>query len=160
MALPQVLGVHHAWAADGPHLVGNQQLLEAAWRWLAPGGAVVGHLPHGRALRRVLRPRAWPELLRAVARQDAITGPVQALQRLHAAGFSAPQCFYVQPSIASPMALVPCQPQAAKAHFLRAIRAARSHHGHLGQGLRLLLAQLGLAGMLQGDLLFWAHKPC
>lgn len=160
VALPQVLGLRHALACDGPAMAGNQQVLDAAWQWLVPGGAVVGHLPHGWALRRAWRPRGWSELARAGLCQDAITTPAQMLRQLRASGFSAPHCFYVQPSMASPMALVPCQAQAAKAHFLRAIRAARSNHGHLGQGLRLLLAHLGLAGMLQSDLLFWAHKPC
>lgn len=143
------------------HGVANRVVLHSASHLLAPGGVVVGHLEQARALRRAVQPAGALQLLLAVADADAISGPASCLRSLRRAGLTAPECYYVQPHVRSPMGLVPSEPAAARAHFLRAVRSARHHHGRLaGHAARLLLCWLGLGGTLQGQLFYWARKPC
>lgn len=159
VALPGTLALRRA-RPPGPPLVNNAGLMKAVAGLLVPGGVIVGHLDHGWALRNLRRPGAAWALLLARLTPGSITGPARCLHALAGAGFEAGQCFYVQPSIAAPMALVPCRPAAARAHFLRAVRSSRPHCSGLGYAARLLLAWAGLGGIFQQQLFFWARKPC
>jgi hypothetical protein len=122
-----------------PRLAGNAApLLAAVHGLLVPGGVVIGGVTDRSAARK-------PQRLRA---------------SLIAAGFQQPECWYVQPGMESPMALVPCDALAAKAHFVRAARAARSLYSPPAYVLRLLAARLGIVAWRQTELFFWARKPC
>jgi hypothetical protein len=66
----------------------------------------------------------------------------------------------VRPNIAAPMGLIPADRVAARAEFLRSVRAMRGHYSVFGYAPRLLLAWLGLGGLQQGQLFFWARRPC
>jgi hypothetical protein len=135
-------------------------LLAFAYRSLVPGGLVVGHLTHRLGLRELVRWRATPKLATALLRGGVALGPSSCRALLARSGFDAPACFYVQPSIQSPMGLIPCEPRVARATFLRAIRSARAHFTPAAYATRYAAAALGLGGMQQSELFFWAHKPC
>ena len=156
LALPGVLGLPASRAAFGD----NVAMLTAAARWLAPGGLVVGHVSQLRAFRSMARPGGLAALAVAALRPAAITGPTRCLRALQLAGLHAGQCFYVQPSIGEPMGLVPVQQDAARAHFVRAVRSAAPNHSTLGHALRLALALGGLGGLMQEHLFFWAEAAC
>lgn len=127
-------------------------LFGAAHAALRPGGRVAGHLSNAGSL------HGWRETLRGRSRAGATAARLQ--RELAAAGFVDAECFYVEPRIESPMALVPVQWRAAREHFLRAIRRTRRHYRPAGYGMRLALAAVGLGGMLQPQLFFWARRPC
>jgi hypothetical protein len=161
IALPGILSVAaSAVRPSGSARWRNADLLQRIGAALAPGGLVVGHMPHGRALRGLARPRNALALATAALSADGITGPAACRRALTRAGLQQAECYYVQPNIAQPMALIPCDAAASRAHFLRAVRSSRGGYAPLGYGLRLALARLGLAGLLQSDLFFWARKPC
>lgn len=138
----------------------NADVLRAAASLLVPGGALVGHLPHGLALRRLLHPAGLLAGLAAVIEGDAMAGPKACRRALVAAGLQSPECFFVQPRIDDPMALVPSQRAAARHHFLRSARSTWHATRPGVRELRFALAWLGLGGMAQGELFFWARKPC
>jgi hypothetical protein len=58
------------------------------------------------------------------------------------------------------MGLIPTDPAAARAHFLRWIRSGKGYYSPPAYAARLLVAVLGLGGMQQNELFFWAKKPC
>jgi len=155
VALPSTLSARAASRG-----IRNGHLLRAACRLLTPGGVVVGHLEHARALRRLKRPSAVVQLIAAAFDGDAICGPTGCCRLLRQAGLAAGECYYVQPHMHSPMGLVPSEAAAARAHFLRAVRSARHHWRASGHVVRLALCWAGLGGMLQGELFFWARRPC
>jgi hypothetical protein len=157
VAMPWVLGSN---ASPEFRRADAAQLLCSAHRLLVPGGVVVGHVENTCTLRRLIRIRGLSEFVRAVARRDAIGSPSRCKASLLGAGFTEPECYYVQPNIESPMSLVPCEPSPARAHFLRTIRSAQGHYSSPAYALRLLVALLGLGGMQQPQLFFWATKPC
>lgn len=135
-------------------------LLAEAFAAVRPGGVVVGHLDHLSALRtlgRLLRERGL--VRRWMAHRGVISGR-GCRQSLLRCGFVEPECFYVEPRIGSPLALVPIHRQAARLHFLRAVRRTRREYHPAGYALRLAMAAMGLGGLLQPHLFFWARRPC
>ena len=157
VAMPWVLGFGAAPGARRPR---GSQLLCSARRLLVPGGVVVGHLENIRTLRRLASLRGLREIAGAAARRGAIGSASGCEQALLRAGFTAPECYYVQPSIDSPMGLIPCEAVPARAHFLRMIRSAQGHYSRPAYAMRLVVAYLGLAGMQQPELFFWARNSC
>lgn len=160
VALPAVLGVCDIQMPGAHPPIGNRQMLAGVRRLLVPGGTVVGHMEHGWALRRAVQRRGLRDLACAWRKPDAISHPEACLRLLAGTGFSAAECFYVQPNIDAPMGLIPSHPVAAKAQFLRAIRASKHGYSRAGHGLRLSMALVGWGGSFQSHLFFWAHKPC
>ena len=160
VALPAVLGVCDIRLPGAHPTIGNRLLLASVARLLVPGGTVVGHMDHGWALRRVMQGAGLRDLACGWRQPDAIRNPQACLRLLASTGFSAAECFYVQPNIDAPMGLIPSHPVAAKAQFLRAIRSSEGAYSRAGHGLRLLMALVGLGGSFQSHLFFWARKPC
>jgi hypothetical protein len=135
--------------------VAAPDLLKRANAALAPGGVVVGHADHLLALRRLATPAGWWQAWRSPV------ASVRACRRvLQAAGFKQVSCFHVQPSLDDPMGLIPDDRAASRAQFLRAVRAEQGHFSAPAYAARVLLAQLGLGGLQQLQLFFWARKPC
>lgn len=124
---------------------------------LRPGGWVIGHIEQACTLRRLLGGRGWWAALRP---ERAVGHPAGCAAALADAGFEAPAVWYVRPNIAAPMGLIPADRVAARAEFLRSVRAMRGHYSVFGYAPRLLLAWLGLGGLQQGQLFFWARRPC
>ncbi|MBS0444993.1 MAG: hypothetical protein JSR59_03485 [Proteobacteria bacterium] len=160
IALPAVLGVTSSAVRGTQGRWPNAELLKRAGAALAPGGLVVGHMTHGRALRGLARADRSLALAAAALSADGITGAMACRRALARAGFQQAECYYVQPTIADPMALIPSDAAASRAHFLRAVRSSRGGYSLPGYAARIALARLGLAGLLQSDLFFWARKPC
>jgi hypothetical protein len=160
IALPSILGLAASGVTRGDARVGNLELLAGAAAALAPGGVIVGHMAHGRALRRLARPGRLAAVAVAGLRAGTIASAADCLRVLANAGLTGAECYYVEPNIGQPMALIPADAAAARAHFLRAVRSSRAAYSFAGYGLRLMMARLGLAGLLQRDLFFWARKPC
>jgi hypothetical protein len=106
-------------------------------------------------LRRLAVPAAWWQGLRS-----PVPSPSACRRALGAAGFVEVACFYVQPDMSDPMGLIADDRAAARAQFLRAVRAEQGHFGTLAYAARVLLAQLGLGGLQQAQIFFWARKPC
>lgn len=147
VALPWELGRHHQPA----------QLLAAVHRLLVPGGTVVGHLTHRLAWRQLTHPSQWADALRGRFGPGTAKGCQRALSR---AGFFGVECYFVQPNIDNPMGLIPCEAQASRNWFLRSVRATFGQRGPLSYGARFMLAFLGLGGLQQSELFFWARRPC
>lgn len=124
---------------------------------LRPGGIVVGHMDQACTLRSLANGRGW---LAALQPARFFGRPIGCSMALRRAGFEKPAVWYVQPNIDAPMGLMPTEPVAARAEFLRAVRAAHGHHSRLGYVMRLALARLGFGGLQQGQLFFWAQRPC
>ncbi len=154
VALP---GLTDMVAAGG---TGALRLLADARRRLVPGGLVIGHLEHALTLRRLARPRQVAAILASLVGGGLIGSAAGCRKALLQSGFVEPECYYVVPSFDAPMGLIPCHPVAARAWFLRAVRAAEGHFSAPAYASRLLLAFMGLGGHQQGQLFFWARKTC
>lgn len=126
-------------------------MLPLARSVLAPRGLLLGHFEQRVTLRR---------LHLALLPAGSLRSPAGCVRALEGAGYEEPAVWYVQPSISSPMGLIPTEPVAARAQFLRAIRSAHGHHSTVAYALRWLLAWAGLGGLQQNELFFWARKPC
>ena len=140
--------------------VAPHHLLRLAYAALRPGGTVIGHLDHLQSLhglKHVLQGRLGIASSLGGWRIGSGAGCRSALFR---SGFVGAECFYVEPRIAAPMAVVPVHPLAARSHFLRAIRRTRAQYSAAGYVLRLALAGVRLGGALQPHLFFWARRPC
>lgn len=151
VALPAML--------DGCSAAEVGQVMAAARALLSPGGVLVGHVRHALALRRMLSLPGLLAALAALLRRPCIGRAGGCQRSLSHAGFASVQCFYVQPDIESPMGLIPVQPAAARAHFLRSVRSAQDLHGRWGHIARLLVARSGLGGLMQSHLFYWARQP-
>lgn len=151
VALPQVLGSPPAPA---------NEILQAAHRLLAPGGFVIGHVEHLLALRRLASVGGLCRWALSASGRNGIGTPARCLRELARAGFTQAECYYVYPSIDAPLALIPCHHGPARQQFLRAIRSSPNQYGRLSYLLRLMAASVGLGGMQQPQLFFWAGKPC
>ncbi len=167
--LPGVSGVSGVSGASGTGNIAlagpaprirNSQLLAQVAGLLVPGGTLVGHMVHGWALRSIANTQGLRDVVAARIEPDAICRPADCLRALARAGFNSAECFYIQPSIDAPMGLIPGQRRAGRVQFLRAIRSARSGYSVSGYAFRLAMAGLGLGGMFQSQLFFWARKPC
>ena len=154
VALPWITGLDSATSRAA------LEALRLAFTLLVPGGVVVGHLHHLHTLRRLVTARGVGEMLATLAHRSSMGSAAGCGAALLRAGYIQPECWYVQPSIESPMGLIPSDPVAARAHFLRAIRSARGHYSRPAYAARLMVAALGLGGMQQSELFFWATKPC
>jgi len=137
-----------------------ERLLELAFSALRPGGLVVGHLDHLLSVHGLRRMRQGPFAIGTWFRCRGLVSGRKCREALVQAGFAELDCFYVEPRIEAPMALIPVHPQAATRHFLSAIRRTRGQYSALGFGLRMALARARLGGILQPHLLFWARRPC
>lgn len=157
VALPGLLGAEAALLRSGATA---RQLLHMALALLAPGGVVVGHLDNSYALRQAASLRGLAQLVGAAVRPGVVGGAQACTRALVRAGFVEPECYYVQPSLAAPMGLIPCDPVPARAQFLRAVRSAQGSYSRPAFVARLLIAHLGLGGMQQQELFFWARRPC
>jgi SAM-dependent methyltransferase len=136
--------------ATGP-MRGPAAVLAELALLLRPGGVLVGDLPNAHALR----------VLFAPGRRAASALSVSACARLLvAAGLEAVECYFVEPHIAAPRALVPSAPAAARAHFLRALRRTRDNYSPLGYAARVAATALGAGGTMQPHLFFRARRPC
>jgi hypothetical protein len=151
IALPQVLGTGSVAAA---------QTLRAAHHLLVPGGAVIGHVDHLAAWRRLASLGGLGRWLRSATGRAVVGTPAHCLLELARAGFERRECYYVHPHIDSPLSLIPCHQGSARYHFVRAVRLAPNLHGRAGYLVRLAVARLGLGGAQQPQLFFWASKPC
>lgn len=158
VALPGSL-LHSSGQHQGPS-GSPERLLRLAYAALRPGGIVVGHLDHllsAHGLRQMLLGRvgigSW------IRCRPLISGP-RCRRTLMRLGFEGSECFYIEPQIAAPMAVVPVHPLAARSHFLRAIRRTRNQYSLPGFVLRMALASVRLGGALQPHLFFWAQRPC
>lgn len=145
------------WAAGGVRDAATGDELRRVHDLLRPGGWVIGHADQACTLRRMLAGRGWWAALRP---ETFVRRPPGCIAALQSAGFAAPEVWYVRPNIAAPMGLIPTEPTAARAEFLRSVRATRGHYSLPGYVPRLLLAWLGLGGLQQGQLFFWARRPC
>ena len=157
VALPWVVG---SKGIDDVRRPNGVQLFRLAHRLLVPGGVVMGHLANIWTLRRITSLRGLVEVTGSLVRRGVIGGASRCKDTLTLAGFAEPECYYVQPNIESPMGLIPCDPRTARAHFLRSVRSARGHHSGPAYAARLMVAFLGLGGLQQSELFFWAKKPC
>lgn len=157
VALPQLAGSGREWRQSP---TGAEQLLVLAHRLLVPAGVVVGHVENMFTLRRLASVRGIVGFGGDWIRPGSIGSATRCRKVLQRAGFTDTECYYVQPSIESPMGLIPCEPKPARAHFLRAIRSARGHYSRPAYAMRVLVAWLGLGGMQQSALFFWATKAC
>ena len=154
LALPDCLTVPVA-ARDVAAL---HKLLDQAGHLLRPGGVVVGHCIHMSALRNW---RRWLIPAGAVGnwRVGLRFGTAKRLANtLRQHGLVGAEVFYVEPGIEAPMVLIPSEPNAARAHFVRSVQRNRPLYSPLGYAVRLALAKTGWAGLLQSDLFFWAYK--
>lgn len=132
----------------------EHQLL-AASRALGRGGLLVGYVFQSWSL------HGLKGLLRKASDGPCGVASAGALQRtLRRAGLVAPQTYYVEPSIASPMALVPTDGSIATRHFQRTVGRNQPLYGPWGYAVRWSVARLGLGGSLQPHLFFWARTPC
>lgn len=154
VALPWLTGLRRSPGSHGPHM------LQLAHSVLMPGGVVVGHLHNAHTLRQLTTARGLSEVLATLVHRRSMGSAAGCHAELLHAGYAKPECWYVQPSIDSPMGLIPTDPAAARAHFLRSIRSEQGHYSPLAYVARLLVAALGLGGMQQHELFFWATKPC
>lgn len=154
VALPWLTGAQGSPSGRGSHM------LQLAHSLLVPGGMVIGHLHNAHTLRRLTTVRGLAEALAKFADRRSMGSVAGCHAALLRAGYAKPECWYVQPSIDSPMGLIPTDPVAARAHFLRWIRAGQSYYSRPAYAARLLVAVLGLGGMQQNELFFWATKPC
>jgi hypothetical protein len=118
--------------------------LAALSRRLVPGGVLAG-----------CATRSWADRHGLAA--SALKRVTAALE---GAGLVNVECYFVQPSIDDPMALVPAAPEAAKAHHRRQLDGARPHFSGPGYAMRRLAIACGLGGRRQRSLLFWARRPC
>lgn len=161
-------GRHHAAGFDAIALPGlldsapapPADLLRAAHHLLVPGGIVVGHVEHLLAWRRIATPRGVLRWALSVGGRNGVGTAARCLRELARAGFTSCECYFVSPHIDAPMSLVPGHDGSARAQFLRALRIAPHHHGHLSYRLRWVWTALGLGGMQRPHLFFWANKPC
>ena len=160
VALPgSLMCADDAGGLDGPS-ASPEQVLRLAHSALRPGGVVVGHIDHllsAHGLRNTLQGRVG---LGSWLRYRGLISGRRCRQTLLRSGFAVPECFYVEPQIEAPMAVVPVHPLAAKSHFLRSIRRTRGQYSMTGFALRMALAGARLGGILQPDLFFWAQRPC
>ena len=137
-----------------------RRLIALAHSALKPGGVLVGHLDHVLAPRNVL---AWTVGKQALKRAQAWRGFETArrcVNSLHTVGFNDAECYYVEPNIGDPMALISSDVHAASTHFVRTVRRNRPLYSPVGYLVRASLAQAGLGGLLQSHLFLWARKPC
>jgi hypothetical protein len=135
-------------------------LVREAHAALRPGGVLVGHLENLvslATLRAALHGQISFHMLPMW--RGALTIGAQ-LRALHEVGFDGVECFYVEPRISAPMALVPRSWWAAKTHFLRAVRRSRASYSLPGYLARLALAAAGLGGLFQPHVFIWTRRPC
>lgn len=153
VALPDVLAAH-AVPVDA------STLLRAAQQLLTPDGVVVGHQCHALALRRMFGRQWLLAALRAATGRPDVGSATGCTRALAQAGLLKAECFYVQPNIDSPLGLVPVEWRASRAYFMRAVRSAQGSFTQAGYLARLAVAALGLGGMFQQHLFFWARRSC
>lgn len=144
-------------AASASHGPASRTLLSGVFAALRPGGWAVGHIEQACTLRGLLGGRGWRAALQA---RRYLGRPEGCLSALRAAGFVSAAAWYVHPSIEAPMGLIPVDALAARAEFMRSARAGRGHHSWVGFLSRLALARMGLGGLQQAQLFFWAQRPC
>ena len=156
LALPGTL----TSSACGPSAASARDVASLAYALLKPGGVLVGHLDNVLAPRNLKR---WLTGKHPWHRVRACRGFETAsccIASLHAIGFRTAECFYVEPHIGDPMALVSSEPGSARVHFVRTVRRNSPLYSRAGYLLRASLAQARLGGLLQSHLFFWARKPC
>ena len=156
IALAGVLRPHDSVA---PGLSAHEFIAQVVDR-LAPNGVLMGHLDHGMAARHL--GQWWRCLLPALrpSRSECPCTPTKLRRILSAAKLGSIECFYLTPSMSSPMGLVPCTEPAATRYFRRAIVSARDQHSWPAYIGRRLAAQFGWSGIFRQELFFWARKSC
>ena len=160
VALPGSLVSGKAAADRQQPAVSPEQMLQVAYSALRPGGIVLGHLDHllsAHGLRRALQGRST--LVSWLRCRGVASGP-RCQRTLSRLGFVGAECFFVEPQIEAPMAVISVHSLAAKSHFLKAIRRTRAQYSATGYLVRMTLATLRLGGALQPHLFFWAKRPC
>ena len=127
---------------------------------LAPGGLIIGHMNHGLYLGALARPTEWVKFLAATIDSKRPNSPNRLNRLLQSAGLVDVECYYVQPSIESPMALIPCVRAVADAYFMQCISSTRNSHAAPAFWGRQLVMKLGLGGCLRNSIFFWGRRPC
>ncbi|MBK9135273.1 MAG: hypothetical protein IPM15_13300 [Betaproteobacteria bacterium] len=152
----EVIALVDAGRADAT-VARTRGFLEEVNNRLRPDGWIVGYVEHAATWRRLLRGRGWCAALLA---HRFFGRPRGCLRALREAGFDSCAVWYVHPLIEAPMGLIPAESRTERPEFVRAAHAGRGTHGALGFLARLALAHLGLGGLQQRHLFFWARKPC
>ena len=156
IAIPGVLGAfeNRVGANSTPNFLAG--LTER----LAPGGWVIGHMNHGLYLGGLAQPTLWLKFLAAVIDNKRPNSPRRLKLLLQTAGLVDVECYYVQPSIESPMALIPCVRAVSDTYFMRCASSARSSHAAHAYWGRKIALKLGLGGCLRSSIFFWGRRPC
>lgn len=136
------------------------QVAKLAFERLNPGGLLIAHLDHVVAPRHLAQWASGGMAWRQVLAWRGFETASRCKHSLAAVGFSGAECYFVEPHMRDPMALVSSIPAAAQAHFDRTIRRNRPLYSGLGYRARVALGMAGWAGLLQAHLFLWARKPC
>jgi hypothetical protein len=137
-----------------------RQLAKLAFERLNPGGLLIGHLDHVVAPRHLARWASTGMAWRQALAWRGFWSTTLCRRSLSQVGFEGIECYFVEPHMHDPMALVSSVPAAAQMHFERTIRRNRPLYSGAGYWARIALAKAGWAGLLQPHLFFWARRPC
>jgi hypothetical protein len=137
-----------------------RQLAQMAFDRLKPGGLLIGHLDHVVAPRHLAQWATAGMAWRQALAWRGFETTSRCKHSLASVGFVGAECYFVEPHMRDPMALVSSIPAAAQAHFDRTIRRNRPLYSGTGYRARMALGLAGWAGLLQAHLFLWARKPC
>lgn len=138
---------------------GNSDYLAKLFARLTPGGVIVGHMNNGLFIGNIAQPAKLRVLLAAIVDAKCPNTPKRLNFLLRAAGFTEVECFYVQPSIESPMALIPCVSTVSDSYFKRYASTARTNQSAASYWGRRMAVRLGLGGVLRNSIFFWGRHP-
>lgn len=145
----------------GPRGAGSaRRFVDVAHALLAPGGVVVGHLDHVTSVRGIQQLLSGGHAWQRMQAWRGFETAGRCIDSLEGAGFQSAECFFVEPRITDPLALVSSADQAARSHFVRVVRRNRPLYSPAGYRMRIALARVGLGGLLQPHLFFCARKAC
>lgn len=141
VAIPGMLSTGGRIGIDG---LAGAPFFAALSRGLAPGGVLAGDVHRSWAARHGLAPSGVRSLRATLGR----------------AGLVDVDCYFVRPSIDDPMALIPADSRAARAHFRRQLACTRPQFTALGYALRRMAVACGLGARNHASIFFWARRPC
>ena len=141
VAIPGLLSTGGRVGIDG---LAGAPFFAALSRRLAPGGVLAGDVR-----------RSW-----ASRRGPAPSGVRSLRATLERGGLVDIECYFVRPSMDDPMALIPADTRAARAHFQRQLACTRPQFTALGYALRRMAVTCGLGARNHPSIFFWARRPC